>query len=147
MNLNDIHRGVQKSHARPVAVLAQARQTAGRGHKGQWSHNGVSFLSIFQGGHDAAERRIPSWRFQQSLGQDRSIVNVGDLNAVTNRAIGYAESLVPLIWHAPYDELKILGNGEVTKKLRSPPIDSARQPLTKSLPPARRSCCPARLGR
>ena len=56
-------------------------KTAGRGHKGQWSHNGVSFLSIFQGGTMPLVRRIPKRGFNNRCAKTVLIVNVGDLNA------------------------------------------------------------------
>ena len=83
MNLNDIHRGVQKNRARKRlgrGIGSGQGKTAGRGHKGQWSHNGVSFLSIFQGGTMPLVRRIPKRGFNNRWAKTVLIVNVGDLN-------------------------------------------------------------------
>ncbi len=84
MNLNDIHRGVQKNRPRKRlgrGIGSGQGKTAGRGHKGQWSHNGVSFLSIFQGGTMPLVRRIPKRGFNNRLAKTVLIVNIGDLNA------------------------------------------------------------------
>ena len=84
MNLNDVHRGVQKNRARKRlgrGIGSGQGKTAGRGHKGQWSHNGVSFLSIFQGGTMPLVRRIPKRGFNNRFAKTVLIVNIGDLNA------------------------------------------------------------------
>ena len=123
MNLNDVHRGVHTAKPRKRlgrGVGSGQGKTAGRGHKGQWSRNGVSFLSIFQGGTMPLVRRIPKRGFNNRWAKTVLVVNVGDLNeifksgdAVTPESLA-AANLVK----GRYDELKILGNGEVTKKLK-----------------------------
>ena len=123
MNLNDIHRGVEKNRARKRlgrGIGSGQGKTAGRGHKGQWSHNGVSFLSIFQGGTMPLVRRVPKRGFNNRFAKTVLIVNVGDLNAAFKSGDKVTpESLVAAnLVQSTYDELKILGNGEVTKKLK-----------------------------
>ena len=151
MNLNDIHRGVQKNRPRKRlgrGIGSGQGKTAGRGHKGQWSHNGVSFLSIFQGGTMPLVRRIPKRGFNNRWAKTVLVVNVGDLNAafksgdkVTPESLA-AANLVK----GNYDELKILGNGEVTKKLKISAHRLAKPPSKKSpQPAAKQSCCPAKL--
>ena len=83
MNLSDIHRGVHK--ARPRKRLGRGigsgqGKTAGRGHKGQGSRNGVSFSPIFQGGTMPLVRRIPKRGFNNRWAKTVLVVNVGDLN-------------------------------------------------------------------
>jgi len=123
MNLNDVHRGVQKNRARKRlgrGIGSGQGKTAGRGHKGQWSHNGGSFLSIFQGGTMPLVRRVPKRGFNNRFAKTVLIVNVGDLNAAFKSGDKVTpESLVAAnLVNSTYDELKILGNGEVTKKLK-----------------------------
>jgi large subunit ribosomal protein L15 len=123
MNLSDIHRGIRKSRKRKRlgrGIGSGHGKTAGRGHKGQHSRNGVSFLPIFQGGTMPLVRRIPKRGFNNQWAADVAVVNVGDLNEafksgdqITPEALAGA-SLVK----GRYDELKVLGNGEVTKKLK-----------------------------
>jgi len=123
MNLNDIHRGVQKNRARKRlgrGIGSGQGKTAGRGHKGQWARNGVSFLSIFQGGTMPLVRRVPKRGFNNRWAKNVLAINLGDLNAafksgdqVTPEKLAEAN-----IISGVYDELKILGNGEVTKKLK-----------------------------
>lgn len=123
MNLNDIHRGVHT--AKPRKRLGRGigsghGKTAGRGHKGQWSRNGVSFLAVFQGGTSPLVRRIPKRGFNNRWAKTVLIVNLGDLN----KAFKSGDHVTPESLAAAnlvkggYDELKILGDGEVTKKLK-----------------------------
>jgi large subunit ribosomal protein L15 len=124
MNLSDIHRGVKKNKARKRlgrGIGSGQGKTAGRGHKGQWSHNGVSFLSIFQGGTMPLVRRIPKRGFNNRWAKSVLVVNVGDLDEafesgdeVTPETLAAKTNLAKM----RHDELKILGNGELKKKLK-----------------------------
>lgn len=123
MNLSDVHRGVQKNRARKRlgrGIGSGQGKTAGRGHKGQWARNGVSFLSIFEGGTMPLVRRVPKRGFNNRWAKTVLVVNVGDLNAAFKSGDKVdPESLVAAnLVSGRYDELKILGNGEVTKKLK-----------------------------
>jgi large subunit ribosomal protein L15 len=123
MNLSDIHRGVRK--AKPRKRLGRGigsghGKTAGRGHKGQGSRSGVSFLSIFQGGTMPLVRRVPKRGFNNRWAKTVLVVNVGDLN----EAFKSGDQVTPEklaesnLVRGRYDELKVLGDGEVTKKLK-----------------------------
>jgi large subunit ribosomal protein L15 len=123
MNLSDIHRDVHKAKARKRlgrGVGSGQGKTAGRGHKGQGSRNGVSFLSIFQGGTMPLVRRIPKRGFNNRWGKTVLVVNVGDLN----EAFKSGDQVTPdklaetNLVRGRFDELKVLGDGEVTKKLK-----------------------------
>lgn len=123
MNLNDVNRGVHKHKARKRlgrGIGSGQGKTAGRGHKGQWSHNGVSFLSIFQGGTMPLVRRIPKRGFNNRWAKTILVVNVGDLSdAFKSGDVVTPEKLAEVnLAKGVYDELKILGDGEVTKKLK-----------------------------
>jgi large subunit ribosomal protein L15 len=123
MNLDDIHRGVTKSRPRKRlgrGIGSGHGKTAGRGHKGQWARNGVSFLSIFEGGTMPLVRRVPKRGFNNRFAKTIAVVNVGDLNAAFKSGDQVnPESLASAnLVSGNYDELKILGNGEITKKLK-----------------------------
>jgi large subunit ribosomal protein L15 len=123
MNLSDVHRGVHKAKPRKRlgrGIGSGQGKTAGRGHKGQGARNGVSFLSIFQGGTMPLVRRVPKRGFNNRWAKTILAVNLGDLNdafksgdQVTPESLAAAN-----IVKGRYDELKILGDGEVTKKLK-----------------------------
>lgn len=124
MNLSDIHRGVKKNKARKRlgrGIGSGQGKTAGRGHKGQWSHNGVSFLSIFQGGTMPLVRRIPKRGFNNRFAKSVLIVNIGDLNEAFNSGDEVTPETLAAktnLAKGRYDELKVLGNGELKKKLK-----------------------------
>jgi large subunit ribosomal protein L15 len=123
MNLNDIHRGVHKAKPRKRlgrGIGSGQGKTAGRGHKGQGSRSGVSFLSIFQGGTMPLVRRVPKRGFNNRWAKTVLVVNVGDLNqAFKSGDLVTPEKLAAAnLVKGRYDELKVLGDGEVTKKLK-----------------------------
>ena len=123
MNINDVNRGIQKNR-KPRrlgrGIGSGQGKTAGRGHKGQGQRNGVSFLSIFQGGTMPLVRRIPKRGFHNQFASDVAVVNVGDLDAAFKSDDEITpESLAGLnLVKGRYDELKVLGNGELKKKLK-----------------------------
>src|SRR3954466_574026 len=83
MNLNDVHRGVHTAKPRKRlgrGIGSGQGKTAGRGHKGQWSHNGVSFLSVFEGGTMPLVRRVPKRGFNNRWATTVFAINLGDLN-------------------------------------------------------------------
>jgi large subunit ribosomal protein L15 len=123
MNLSDIHRGVQKNRPRKRlgrGIGSGQGKTAGRGHKGQGQRNGVSFSPVFQGGTQPLVRRIPKRGFNNRWAKTVLVVNVG----VINELFKSGDQVTPEklaesnLAKARYDELKILGEGEVTKKLK-----------------------------
>jgi large subunit ribosomal protein L15 len=123
MNISDVNRGVHTHKKRKRlgrGIGSGQGKTAGRGHKGQWSHNGVSFLSIFQGGTMPLVRRIPKRGFHNRFGANVAVVNVGDLNEAFKSGDDVTpESLAATnLVQGTFDELKILGNGELKKKLK-----------------------------
>jgi large subunit ribosomal protein L15 len=123
MNLSDVNRGVQKNKARKRlgrGIGSGQGKTAGRGHKGQGQRNGVSFSPVFQGGTQPLVRRIPKRGFNNRWAKTVLVVNVGVLNDLFKAG----EDITPdklaeaNLAKARYDEIKILGDGEVTKKLK-----------------------------
>jgi large subunit ribosomal protein L15 len=123
MNLSDVNRGVHTHRKRKRlgrGIGSGQGKTAGRGHKGQWARNGVSFLSIFQGGTMPLVRRIPKRGFHNRFGATVAVVNVGDLAAAFQSGDEVTpESLAAIsLVKGTFDELKVLGNGELNKKLK-----------------------------
>ncbi len=122
MKLNDVHEGITK-HRKPRRLGrgpgSGQGKTAGRGHKGQGSRAGWSRHPTFQGGAMPLVRRVPKRGFNNKWASRVVIVNVGDLedkfqsgDSVTPHTLEQSA----LLGHR-YDELKILGEGELTKKL------------------------------
>ena len=92
-------------------------KTAGKGHKGQKARSGAPRPG-FEGGQMPRYRRIPKRGFKNRNTKDIVAVNVERLEKFENGSEVTAESLIALgiISHAR-DGVKILGNGELTKKL------------------------------
>jgi large subunit ribosomal protein L15 len=123
MNISDVHRGIHKGRPRKRlgrGIGSGQGKTAGRGHKGQGSRAGVSFLSIFQGGTMPLVRRIPKRGFHNRWARTVAVVNVGELNDAFNAGdVVTPECLTTAqLIKGRYDELKVLGDGELTKKLK-----------------------------
>lgn len=95
-------------------------KTAGRGHKGQWARSGGGVRPGFEGGQMPAYRRLPKRGFDNSrFAVNYAIINLAQLEE--NFEDGATVDLVALIESGliakPLDGLKVLGNGNLTKKL------------------------------
>jgi large subunit ribosomal protein L15 len=122
MNLNDVHRGIHKFRKRKRVGRGPGSghgKTSGRGHKGHKSRSGYSRKPSFQGGAMPMFRRIPKRGFNNRWAVTVFAVNVGKLNDhfqdgddVTLEAMSAKD-----VAKGTFDEVKILGDGELTKKL------------------------------
>jgi len=93
-------------------------KTAGRGHKGQGQRSGGNVRPGFEGGQMPLVRIIPKRGFKNIFAKVYSEINVAKLNEFDDGAVVDAQALIDagLIGRA-YDGLKVLGNGELKKKL------------------------------
>ncbi len=92
-------------------------KTAGKGHKGQKARSGAPRPG-FEGGQLPLYRRLPKRGFTNINGKDIVGINVDRLNAFDDGAEVTVAALVEKgIVSNPKDGVKILGNGELTKKL------------------------------
>ncbi len=93
-------------------------KTAARGHKGQKARSGGSVRPGFEGGQIPLSRRLPKRGFNNVFAKEYAIVNVSDLDQFDDGTEITADLLVAArIIRKPLDGLKVLGNGEITKKL------------------------------
>ena len=94
-------------------------KTAGKGHKGQNARSGGGVRPGFEGGQLPLYRRLPKRGFNNKFATVYSIVNVETLNeCFEDGAVIDLETLVENgIIRKENDGLKVLGNGEITKKL------------------------------
>jgi len=93
-------------------------KTAGKGHKGQKARAGFSRSLGFEGGQMPLQRRIPKRGFNNIFATVYATVNVDALNAFENGSVVNADALVDAgIFKKTLDGVKVLGNGELTKKL------------------------------
>ena len=93
-------------------------KTAGKGHKGQKARSGATRPG-FEGGQMPLYRRLPKRGFTNRNTKEIVGINVSTLERFDNDAVVTVESLMEIgIVKNPKDGVKILGNGELTKKLR-----------------------------
>ena len=123
MILNDVHRGIGRNKKRRRIGRGPGSghgKTSGRGHKGQHSRSGASQHVTFQGGAMPMFRRIPKRGFNNKFALKIGEVNVGDLE----KHFEAGEEVNPDTLRDKdlakyrYDVLKVLGDGEITKKLK-----------------------------
>ena len=92
-------------------------KTAGKGHKGQKARSGGTRPG-FEGGQMPLYRRIPKRGFTNRNSKEIIGINVDALEAFDNDTVVSVETLIEAgIVKNPRDGVKILGNGELTKKL------------------------------
>ena len=92
-------------------------KTAGKGHKGQKARSGATRPG-FEGGQMPLYRRLPKRGFTNRNTKEIVAINVSALERFENDAVVTVESLMEIgIVKNPRDGVKILGDGELTKKL------------------------------
>jgi large subunit ribosomal protein L15 len=93
-------------------------KTAGRGEKGQKSRSGFSRMLGFEGGQMPLHRRLPKRGFTNIFKKDYAVVNVSDLERFDNGAsVDEAALRQAGLVKGQHDGVKILGDGELSKKL------------------------------
>ncbi|WP_347295281.1 50S ribosomal protein L15 [uncultured Anaerotruncus sp.] len=92
-------------------------KTAGKGHKGQKARSGAKQPG-FEGGQMPLARRVPKRGFVNIFATHYATVNVSDLEKFEDGAVVDAQALLDAgILKKTLDGVKVLGNGEITKKL------------------------------
>ena len=93
-------------------------KTAGKGHKGQKARSGKGMRLGFEGGQMPLQRRIPKRGFNNIFAKKVVSVNVGTLNKFEDGAVVDNAALVEAgIVKNSFDAVKVLSNGNLTKKL------------------------------
>ena len=93
-------------------------KTAGKGHKGQNARSGGGVRPGFEGGQLPLYRKLPKRGFKNRFAVNYAIVNVAALNKFEDGAVVDLDTLLEeKIVRKPLDGLKVLGNGELTKKI------------------------------
>ena len=93
-------------------------KTAGQGHKGQNARSGGGVRPGFEGGQLPLYRKLPKRGFTNIFATKYAIVNVEKLNAFEDGAVVDINALLEKkIIRKELDGLKVLGGGEITKKL------------------------------
>lgn len=93
-------------------------KTAGKGHKGQNARSGGGVRPGFEGGQLPLYRKLPKRGFKNRFAKKYAIVNVADLNRFDNGAVVDMQTLLDCkVIRRELDGLKVLGTGELTKKV------------------------------
>ena len=93
-------------------------KTSGKGHKGSKARSGGGKAQGFEGGQMKLVRRIPKRGFTNIYGKEYATINLSALEAFEDGAVVDAQALknAGIVKNAK-DGIKVLGNGELTKKL------------------------------
>lgn len=123
MNINDVNRGITKHKARKRVGRGKGSglgKTSGRGHKGQKARTNWSALSIFEGGQIPLVRRIPKRGFHNKFAASVAIVNLADLEQAfqAGEEVTEASLRAKRLVRGAFDQLKVLGDGQITKALK-----------------------------
>lgn len=123
MQLHDVNVGIEK-HKRPKrigrGVGSGNGKTAGKGHKGHSSRQGYKQNPLMEGGQMPIIRRVPKRGFSNgTFKKDYATFNVGALERFENGATVNEETLraAGIVKGRHDDGVKILGDGNLTKKL------------------------------
>ena len=94
-------------------------KTAGKGHKGQNARSGGGVRPGFEGGQLPLYRKLPKRGFNNvRFGKKYAVVNVDSLNKFANGDVVDCAALLNAgIINKLFDGVKVLGEGELTKKL------------------------------
>lgn len=93
-------------------------KTGGRGHKGQNARSGGGVRPGFEGGQLPLYRKLPKRGFHNHFAKHYAIVNVDALENFENGAVIDLDTLLEAgVVRRPMCGLKVLGNGEITRKL------------------------------
>ncbi|MBQ6960348.1 MAG: 50S ribosomal protein L15 [Clostridia bacterium] len=99
-------------------VGSQLGKTSGKGHKGAKARSGGGKRPGFEGGQMPLTRRIPKRGFTNIFSKEYATVNVSALNVFEDGATVTAEALTDAgLIKKVLDGVKVLGGGELTKKL------------------------------
>ena len=123
MNLNDVHHGIQKNKSRKRVGRGPGSghgKTSTRGSKGQGSRSGSSTSPIFEGGQMPLVRRIPKRGFNNRWAKTVAVVNIDSLESHFESGEEVSPDVLQGkgIIQGAYDLLKVLGTGDLTKKLK-----------------------------
>lgn len=93
-------------------------KTAGKGHKGQKARSGGSIRPGFEGGQMPLYRRLPKRGFTNRNTKEIEAINVSALECFDNGAVVDINAMLEAgVIGSVKDGVKILGNGDLTKKL------------------------------
>ena len=120
MNLSDLRppAGQKRVKRRVGRGMGSGRgKTSGRGAKGQRSISGFSLMRGFEGGQMPLHRRLPKRGFTNIFRKEYAVVNVGRLEKLEGDAFDPNRLAELGVVKKLRDGLKVLGSGELTRKI------------------------------
>jgi len=120
MNLSNLRppAGQQKKQKRVGQGMGSHRgKTAGRGHKGARSISGYSKMRGFEGGQMPLHRRLPKRGFTNIFKKEYAILNIGRIDKLEGDFFSPESLVASGVVRKLRDGLKILGAGELTRKV------------------------------
>ncbi len=121
MKLNELNKSPESKVNKRVGrgMSSGSGKTSGRGHKGQKARSGTSIPAWFQGGQSPLFRRLPKRGFNNKRFEVKyAIINLDDLNNFNDGDVITLELLKEKgIIKKEHNGLKVLANGELTKKV------------------------------
>ena len=122
MKLHELEKNIGATQKRKIVGRGRGSglgKTSGKGHKGQNARSGGGVRAVFEGGQTPLYRRLPKRGFNNArYATVYAVINVSDLNRFENGTVVSPALLreVGLVKNQ-LDGIKVLGNGELTKKL------------------------------
>lgn len=121
MRLNDLKPNKGAKHRKKRLGNGESSglgKTCGKGHKGQKARSGGGVRPGFEGGQMPLIRQLPKRGFNNKAFKTHyAVINVGDLEAFEGTDVTEASLRESGLLKGVYDGVKILGDGELTKKL------------------------------
>jgi large subunit ribosomal protein L15 len=120
MNLSGIKPPVGQTKARKRIGRGMGSgqgKTSTRGHKGQHAGTGFSLMRGFEGGQMPLHRRLPKRGFKNIFKKELAIVNLGRLEKLEGDSFGPDRLLELGVVKKAGDGLKVLGTGQLTRKI------------------------------
>ena len=118
-NLSPAEGSVKENFRKGRGAGSGNGKTAGKGHKGQNARSGGGVRPGFEGGQLPLYRKLPNRGFKNDrFGKQYTIVNVDVLNRFEDGAVVDADALLAAgVVSKVLDGIKVLGEGEVSKKI------------------------------
>src|SRR5271166_3967177 len=120
MNLSDLHPPAGQKHSKKRVGRGMGSgigKTSGRGHKGARSVSGYSIMRGFEGGQMPLHRRLPKRGFTNIFRKEYAIINIGRLEQLEGEAFDPGRLLELGAIKKLGTGLKVLGSGEITRKI------------------------------
>lgn len=109
---------VKKAWRKGRGIGSGNGKTAGKGHKGQNARSGGGVRPGFEGGQNPLYRRLPKRGFNNRFAKVYAVVNVKTLEKyVDGDVIDVNTLLSDRVIRKAHDGLKVLGDGEISKKI------------------------------